>query len=335
MLDDPDVPRLKGGERHGIVHCSGRLDPMPQASEFLLNFSATNVPLEEELRNALGQPNMHRLNDLRLADGIWARQVYYRTGDVRPRVEFHAEFHSENSSIEPVHFPYRLEKLRGVLVYRDGQVTIEKLRGEHGETELAAAARCVFLPDGSWHLCLENLHVDRLRLDDRELMQALPERLKHTIAGLNPVGPTSLSGTFEFAQGGQPGDPLTSRWDLAVGFCQTSVDFGLRLENLNGGMKLQGDFDGRRFQSRGELDLDTVGYRNVQFTRVQGPFWIDDEQVLFAEVDRFFRTRPDGPKTASPPSPANSLAAPCMATAGSPWAWRPLRTEQPRFRRPI
>lgn len=307
MLDDHWTFRdLRGENDTGIVHCSGRLDPMPEGSELLLNFAATNVPLEEELRDALGQPNMHQVwNDLRLRGMVdLGAQVYYRTGDVRPRVEFHAEFHSENSSIEPVHFPYRLEKLRGVLVYRDGQVTIEKLRGEHGQTELAAAARCTFLPDGSWHLCLENLHVDRLRLDDRELMQALPERLKHTIVGLNPVGPTSLSGTFEFARGGQPGDPLTSRWDLAVGFCQGSVDFGLRLDNLNGGMKLQGDFDGRRFQSRGELDLDTVSYRNVQFTRVQGPFWIDDEQVLFgAEVDRFFRTRRGGPKTGQPPRP--------------------------------
>lgn len=307
MLDDHWTFRdLSGVNDTGIVTCQGQLDPVPEGSELLLDFDASNVPLEEELRDALGQPNMHQVwNDLRLRGMVDLKaRVCYRTGESRPQVDFRAQFHSENTSIEPVHFPYRLEKLRGELVYRDGQVTIEKLRAEHGEAELSAFARCTFLRDGSWHLCLENLAVDRLRLDDRELMQALPQRLKQTIVGLTPIGPTSLTGTFEFARGGQPGDPLTSRWDLVVGFCQGSVDFGLKLENLNGDMKLVGDFDGQRFQSRGELDVDAVSYRNLQFTRVQGPFWVDDEQVLFGtEVDRFQRTRPDGPKTGQAPRP--------------------------------
>jgi len=307
MLDDHWTFRnLRGINDTGVVTCNGQLAPMPDGCELLLNFAATNVPLEEELRDALGQPNMQQVwNDLRLRGMVDLQaQVAYRTGDRRPQVGFRAEFHSENTSIEPVPFPYRLEKLRGVLDYRDGQVTIEKLRGEHGAAELTAAARCTFLPDGSWHLCLDHLAVDRLRFDDRELIQALPLRLKHTIVGLNPVGPTSLTGTFEFARGGQPGDPLTARWDLDVGFCQGSVDFGLKLENLNGGMKLVGDFDGQRFQSRGELDIDAVSYRNLQFTRVAGPFWIDDDQVLFGtEVDRFRRARPEGPQTGQAPRP--------------------------------
>ncbi|MEN6498555.1 MAG: AsmA-like C-terminal region-containing protein [Thermoguttaceae bacterium] len=309
MLDDHwTFSELSGVNDTGFVTCNGQLDPLPEGEggELLLNFTGTNIALDEELRDALDQPNMQQVwNDLRLRGMVDLNaKIAYRTGQSRPQVGFTAEFHSENTSIEPMHFPYRLEKLRGVMEYRDGLVTVDKLRAEHGPTTLTSAARCTFLPDGSWHLCLERLSVDRLHLDDREFMQALPQRVKQTIVGLAPNGPTTLTGTFEFARGGQPGDPLTSRWDLDLGFCQGSVDFGLKLENLNGGMKLVGDFDGQRFQSRGELDLQSVGYRNLQFIGVKGPFWIDDEQVLFgSEVDRFRRSRPDGQAADQAPRP--------------------------------
>jgi hypothetical protein len=305
MLDDHWTFRhFSGTNDTGLVTCNGRLDPTPEGSELALNFSGANVPLEEELRDALSHPNMQQVwNDLRLQGMVNLNaEVHYRTGQPRPTVVLHAEPISESTSIEPVHFPYRLEKLQGTLVYHDGQVTVEKLRGEHGETMLSSAARCTFLPDGSWHLCLEGLAVDRLRLD-RELNQALPERLRRMAAGLNPTGPMNVRGTFEFARGGLPGDPLTSRWDLDVGFCQGGLDFGMKLENLNGALKLIGDFDGQRFQSRGEMDLDAVSCRNLQVTRVQGPFWIDDDEVLFGtDVDRHSVQRTEA-APARPPRP--------------------------------
>jgi hypothetical protein len=50
---------------------------------------------------------------------------------------------------------------------------------------------------------------------------------------------------------------------------------------------LAGGFDGRRMFSRGELSIDSLTCKDLQFTSVQGPFWIDDEQVLFGSwVDR-------------------------------------------------
>jgi len=309
LLDDQWTFRdLSGTNDTGLVTCGGRLTPVPDGVELVLGFHGVNVPLENELRDALGQPNMQQVwNDLHLQGMIdLDADVYWRTGMHRPIVTFRAGLHSENTSIEPVYFPCRLDKLSGLLVYREGQVTVEKLRAQRGTAAVSSSARCTFLPDGSWHLSLENLCVDRLHLD-RELMQALPQRLKRTVLELNPTGPLGLAGTFEVARGGRPADPITSRWDLDVGFCQGSVDCGLKLENLNGSMKLVGDFDGRHFQSRGEFDVDSVSFRNAQFTQVRGPFWIDDEQVLFGvEVDRFSRTRPGAAGPAGSPRPISA-----------------------------
>jgi hypothetical protein len=264
------------------VTCNGRLDPLPEGSELLLDFTGSNVLLEDELRGALLHSNMQQVwNELRLRGIVdLAAQVHYRTGQERPSVVLRAELHPDSVSIEPVYFPYRLEKLRGVLTYQDGHVSLEHLKGEHGTTSFSAAATCDFLPDGSWRLRLERLAADRVRTD-RDLVQSLPSRLRKALLELNPTGPWNITGELELARGPQPGDPLTSQWDVDLGLCQGSLDCGVRLENLNGGVHLVGRFDGRRFQSLGELDLDSVKFNNLQLSQVRGPLWIDDKEVLF------------------------------------------------------
>ena len=44
-----------------------------------------------------------------------------------------------------------------------------------------------------------------------------------------------------------------------MGLQQVSLNGGLRLENLCGGLTLAGGFDGQHFHSRGELALDSLG----------------------------------------------------------------------------
>ena len=160
-----------------------------EGQELLLRFHGADVPLEKELRDAL-KPNIQRVwNDLQPGGTVdLDAEVRYRTADKNLSVGVRAEPKNESVSIEPIAFPYRMEKLQGVLVYRDGHVTIERFRAEHERVRMAATGYCDFSPSGSWKLHLEGLTVDQLRLDP-ELIAALPQRLRKVIDSLNPCGP--------------------------------------------------------------------------------------------------------------------------------------------------
>ncbi len=303
---------LTGTNDTARVTCHGHLRPVAVAPErpapvpppaeelpreLVLRFTATDVPLEEELRDAL-QPNLRRLwNDLKPRGRIDLDDLVVRhvTGQPQASVTFRAEPCGDTASIEPVHFPYRLEKLQGAVVFEDGHVHLQRLRGEHGQARISAGGFCQFQPDGGWLLAFEGISVDRL-LVDRELVQAMPSRMKKAFTSLDPKGPVALRGRWELSRGGRLDDPLTSRWDLELTVAGGSIRPGIKLENIHGGLTLQGAFDGRTSHSFGELDLDSVTFEDLQFTQVTGPLWIDEGQALFgAFADRHRNERQQAP----------------------------------------
>jgi hypothetical protein len=189
----------------------------------------------------------------------------------------------QTTSIEPVRFPYRLERLEGSLRYRDGHVTFERCRSEHGPVRISADGHCDFQRDGRWLMRLTNLTADRVRLD-RELLQALPEQLKKAAGVLNPGGAINLRGTLDFQRDGPPSEPLRSWWDVVVGLQQGTLRCGdATLENICGEIALRGHSDGRDLQCRGELSLDSLAFRDFHVGGITGPIWIDAEQVLFGQ----------------------------------------------------
>ncbi len=226
-------------------------------------------------------------------------EVRYWPEQKKFSVAVRAEPQRETASIEPVHFPYRLDRLQGVLLYRDGHVDLQHCKAEHGAVKIATEGSCDFQPDGRWAMHFAGLSVDRLRAD-RELIQALPERLKKAVVELGPTGAMNLRGNFDLERVGPPGEPLRSKWDVRLGLQQSNLQCGgLLLENVCGEVSLAGAFDGQHVQSRGELALDSLSYKDFQLTQVRGPIWIDDGRVLFGSwVDR--RERQSGKPTKRP-----------------------------------
>ena len=286
MLDDHwTAHQLEGANDTGAISCRGYLNSPAEGSRLHLWLAGSNVRFEEELRNALPLAMQQVWDDFRPQGTFDLRdaEVLYEPAGRHLSVAFQAEPRSETASIQPVRFPYRLDRLQGVLHYRDGRAALEGFRGRHDNVEVATSGEGDFLPDGSWRFRFDNLTVDRLRFD-RELVQALPALLKKAVTELNPGGPIHLRGgrgALTLGRGSHPGDPLTMQWDVEIGFQQLDLDFGLRLENLSGAVRLVGEHDGERFRSRGVLDLDSVSYKDLQFTQVRGPVWIDNERVLF------------------------------------------------------
>ena len=269
------------------IGCEGYLKPPEEGAELFLQLTGSAIPLEDDLRDAL-PPNLRRTwNDLHPHGTLdLVVEIRYRPGQDQLDIGVSAEPHNDTTWIEPACFPYRLEKLRGKAIYRNGKLVLERLRAEHGAVKLSGTGGCDFPPGGGWSLHLDDLSVDRLALD-RDLIQALPNRLRRGLSDLSPKGAVNIHGALTFQGGARASDLIQSNWNLKVGFQRGSLDCGVPLENVSGELALAGDFDGSTFRSRGELDVDSLTYKDVQFTQLRGPLSIDEQRVLFGEwVDR-------------------------------------------------
>jgi hypothetical protein len=271
---------LEANNDTGQVTCQGRLTPEGTKRQLQLTFVGENVPLEEELRDAL-PPNMGRLwNSLKPRGAVDLNiDLVYDCTSKHTNIKLRARPRSETSSLEPIYFPYRLEKFRGTIHYQDGHTELENVEAVHGRTLVSTGGTCDIAPDGGFHLRLKNLAVDRLKAD-HELIAALPEALKRVVGELKPSGAINVRGNVDFSKSGDPNALLESSWDVIFDAQQAALDAGIRLENLYGGVKLAGSFDGKQFYSRGELALDAATYKNFQFTEISGPLWIDNGHVL-------------------------------------------------------
>jgi hypothetical protein len=274
---------VEGSNDKARIVCKGSLGPGLQGTELSLDIAGQDVPLHEDLRNALSPHIQQVWNDVRPRGAVDVQaDVRYLSGENTFSVGVRAQPQRDNSSIEPVRFPYRLDHLQGVLAYRDGHVTFERCKGEHGAVKISTEGFCDFPSDGRWKIHFARLSADRLRGADRELVQALPERLRKAMIELNPTGTINLDGSLDLERAGRPGEPLLSRWDARLGLQQSNVQVGgILVENVHGEVSLQGGFDGQQLRSRGALAIDSLNYKDCQFTQVLGPIWIDDGRVLF------------------------------------------------------
>ncbi len=281
VLDDHWTFRnLEGLNDTGYVTCQGELGPTEHGPRLALTFVGQKVPLEEELRDSL-PPNMQRVWTGLRPHGLVdvTTDIVYWSVPRSMEVRVQANPRDETVSIEPVCFPYRLDKLRGGVRYERGRVQFDRLEAVHGRTTVATGGSCDFTPDDSWKLRLENLAIDRFEAD-HELVAALPEGMRHPVSELKPTGKMNVRGLLEFTRAGEPGAPLKSGWDLTLDMHQSSADCGFRMDNIHGSIRFTGGSEANRFGSHGELALDSVTYKNFQLTDVRGPVWIDNSRVL-------------------------------------------------------
>jgi hypothetical protein len=275
---------IDGNNDRARVMCSGSLAPGLQGNELVLNIVGRNVALGDELRDAQIPHIQQVWRDMRPAGAVdLSAEVRYLVDTKKFNVGVRIRPQPQSASIEPVHFPYKLDRLQGEFVYRneDNRVDFDLQKGEHGPVAVSSKGSCNFMPDGRWNIRFEGLTANKLRAD-RDLIQALPERLRKAVVELNPTGTASLRGNLNLERTGRSGEPMQSRWDVRLGLQQSNVQIGgLPVESVHGEVALMGGFDGRQLLSRGELDLDSLKYKDCQFTQVRGPIWIDDGRVLW------------------------------------------------------
>ena len=289
---------VTGSNDTGVVRCSGTLEPAgDDDGELVLQLAGRGVVLEPELRDSL-PPGIRRIWDDIDPRGAaeFSATVRHRVKARRTEVELEATPEGDSVSIEPSWFPYRLEQLRGRIVWRDGTLRFERVRGVHARTTVSTEGSCRFTPDGGWHVSFERLSADRFRVD-HDLLQALPAGLRNAVAGIDLRGLLSLDGTLDIystagidtvaGPGGRvftvPGPPAAT-WDVHLDMEQAALDIGTPLEHVHGGIRLTGQSDGRSWRAQGDVALDSGMIRGVQLTAVQGPLVFDAEGVRFGSA---------------------------------------------------
>lgn len=283
------APEVLGTNGTGVVRLSGTLSSSADGDVLALSINAKNFPLHEELRDALSTAQRQLWYSLQPHGKIdLDADVQYNSRAKKMTVGLRAfprdDATSIGTSIEPVAFPYRMRLLGGSIYYSNGLAELENLRIVHGSTHMSTLGSCELAPDGSWQLKLWDLAVDRVRLhgEDHELEAALPPALKRAIAELKPSGAINLKGAVNFSKRG-PDAPLHTGWDVDLFLNQGSLQAGPKLENISGGVRLTGWANGDRYSSRGELALDSLTYKNFQFTNIIGPLWFDNNNVVLGD----------------------------------------------------
>ena len=281
---------LVGSNRSGVMRLSGFVSSVPGTEPMRLSIHGQQIELTEELRAAL-KPGEQRLWDALRPHGYVDAEVKVRITQPGqpPSIWMLAtpkdDATSIGTSIEPVAFPYRMRLLGGQVEYQDGHATLHQMRAVHRNTEIRTGGHCDIQPQGGWELRLEDLRVDRIRLqgEDHELVAALPEGLRRGIAELKPTGLINLHGAVTVAKG-QPQVPLYVGWHVDLFMHQGSLQAGPRLDNVFGRVNLRGAASGNQFSSHGELFVDSVTYKNFQFTDVSGPLWFDNANVFLGAL---------------------------------------------------
>jgi hypothetical protein len=282
---------LEGSNGPGRILLEGYMNPTIDGTghgiELGLNISGLNIPLQDELRECLSSQSASLWKQLQPQGAIdLVTDVRYVSATKTTDIHVRAEPVNDTCSLQPAAFPYRLEKVRGVFVYRKGHIDLGNIRAIHDRTPIAANGSCDFDGDGNWHLKLDRVTADRLRAD-RDLVAALPGRIKKAVLDLNPTGTVNLSGSVDVFGTADPEAPLRKFWNLALDINQGGLNVGPRLENINGTVRLNGESptkDGQEFGCQGTLAVDSLTFKDMQVTHLQGPIWLDSKRFLFGAI---------------------------------------------------
>ncbi len=253
-------------------------------NQLALEFRASDVALEEELRLALSTEVQTLWTNLRPRGTVDQLRVGMKFNPSTAKLGLELDAHKRRGapggpvSIEPAWFRYRLEDLSGDIYYRDGVVTLENIEGVHGKTKIAAAGLCR-MAKNSANLQLKNLSVDRIEFD-QELLSALPQSLGSALARLSPAGTINMDGNLSFALPSGAGVGPQLDWNLRFAFSGGSLQAGLKVEHLDGEVRFVGHSDSRNLLCRGELDIASAMLNDIQVTSIKGPLLIDSEQLL-------------------------------------------------------
>jgi hypothetical protein len=282
--------RLTGRNDSGFLVARGSWDPQAEDQQHLkLDLTGTDIPLHEALRSAMREDLRHLWSKLQPRGTLDQLEVRVRLDHRQSQLDVEVwgqkwapeqNIEGRTISVKPVWFPYRLDNLTGLFHYHNGVATLQNIQGEHGPARLRKlTAVCEHQVDGSWRLRVDQVDAEQLAFDE-DLLSALPARLSQGLQKLRPQGPISLHGNMWFTGGPQPG-VREAGWDVTTDLEDVELACGARLEHVRGNVRWNGGFQQGRFETLGELRLDSLLFRNMHITHIRGPLRLNEQEATF------------------------------------------------------
>jgi hypothetical protein len=166
-------------------------------------------------------------------------------------------------------FPWPLTNVSGEFAYEDELLTIQQFQGQHQDTLVGGSGRTrCGVP---WQVEFDRLHVDDLEVTS-QLRRALPALLRSAIDTLNPTGRFSTDGPVVITGPRSATEPLTASWKQDVVLAGCGLNAGLRLDDLRGRIRLDGNWDGQYVDLTSRVDIDSLRLLGDHvITQVAGP----------------------------------------------------------------
>ncbi len=221
-----------------------------------------------------------------------------------------------NLRIEPTWFRYSLERLSGRFHYHNGQLSITSVQGWHGAVPVSFDAQGQMTPD-SWQLSINQLLTGQIPID-HDIKNALPQSVRAAAERVNLSGSMAVQGSVVVSSATAPNMPQLATnsgpslaWELRLDLENAALDVGLPVQHVHGSVSLRGTSDNGdnsegQFQCSGNLNLDSLMVQGIQLTSMKGPYWSNDQHLLFGTA---IGLRQKNATTNAAPTPAPTPAS--------------------------
>ena len=284
---------LKGQHGDGLLSAKGEFKGQTTPGELKMTISATGAALDADLYNALPKSQRSIWNMIN-PDGFCdlTAQVNWTAAPGQPPVVSFPEespVRIYNTNIRPTPFPFDMKIQEAVLSFDPNDVRaagaqhceIHSFRATHGDAPITAQ-QCwaEAKPNGEWQLHLNHVNALNLQPDD-QLRAALPTTWRQSLSRMHQVGRIAIRDSELDFRGAMNGDSnTTAGWDLNLQFRDCTLNAGLDVKHVYGGITARGAWDGYHLKNVGSIDIETAEVLDMPFTNVKGPYSLDDIELV-------------------------------------------------------
>ena len=268
-----------------------RANAMP--SHLKLQFDATNVLMDDALRNSLPGDARRIWESISPTGSLDQLTVNLEQlgSDGKLNLELSAKeletdlVTSRTLSLRPSSLPYRIDVTAGSVFYDGSKVELISLKGRHDASILSANGICRQNAEGRWELMM-NLHTGSRLLPDVELIAAMPSQMREGMKALQLRGPIGISGATRISLPDAMHVNPEFDWDIALQLEGNRIAEVGPVHSMRGSVRVTGRQDDRGTFANGNIQIDSMHVFDLQVTNIQGPFSIANTMLYLGNATR-------------------------------------------------
>ena len=262
-------------------------------SHLKLRFDATNVLMDDSLRNSLPEDARRIWESISPTGSLdqLTANLEQVGSDGELELELTANQFETDSvtsrtlSLRPSYLPYRIDVTAGSVFYDGSKVELISLKGRHDASMLSANGICRQNAEGRWELML-NLHAGSRLLPDAELIAAMPEQMREAMKALQLRGPIGVSGATRIVLPDALHMSPELDWDIALQLEGNRIAEVGPVHSMRGSVRVTGKQDDRGIYAKGNIQIDSMHVYDLQLTNIEGPFSIANTMLYLGNPVR-------------------------------------------------